>query len=144
MVAEMGEKWSPFSKPRPYGPGSLLLGHSAFSGPLLVGHLHGLKKIQKRCGLALILMVAMAVGRIRQQHPERMGVYSPAAPRRWRAPRWSHPPLFPTLDESGLGVPQKESCCTEKRNQPPEKVFESPKNGAIRHRVFPNMRKTGH
>ncbi len=39
MVAEMGEKWSPLSQPESYGPGSLLLGHSAFSGPLLVGHL---------------------------------------------------------------------------------------------------------
>ena len=39
MVADMGEEWSPFPKPGPYGPGSLLLGHSAFSGPLLVGHL---------------------------------------------------------------------------------------------------------
>ncbi len=39
MVAEMGEKWSPLSQPESYGSGSLLLGHSAFSGPLLVGHL---------------------------------------------------------------------------------------------------------
>ncbi|WP_242823908.1 transposase [Sulfobacillus thermosulfidooxidans] len=34
--------------------------------------IRGLKKMQLRCGLALIVMLAMALGRIRQRQPERM------------------------------------------------------------------------
>ena len=34
--------------------------------------IRGFQKMQMRSGLALIVMLAMAVGRIRQQHPERM------------------------------------------------------------------------
>ena len=34
--------------------------------------IRGLKKMQMRSGLALIVMLAMALGRIRQQHPEHL------------------------------------------------------------------------
>ena len=38
------------------------------------------QKMQMRSGLALIVMLAMAVGRIRQQHPDLMDTW-PVAPR---------------------------------------------------------------